>query len=150
MHLTVQADYALRTLMFVGLKGERLSTIAEIAAAYDISANHLMKVVHQLGVAGYVETIRGKKGGLRLARPAAAINLGELVRRIEPDLALVPCFAADAACAIQPACALQRVLGEALAAFLGVLDDYVLADLLARPRRLAALLAIDPPAPIQR
>ena len=92
MRLTVYTDYALRMLMYLALKEDELATIAEISVSYGISKNHLMKVAHQLGVAGYVETVRGRGGGLRLARRIEAIGLGEVVRFTEPDMAIVPCF----------------------------------------------------------
>ena len=92
MRLTVYTDYSLRLLMYLALKDDGLATIEEIAKSYGISKNHLMKVAHQLGVAGYVETVRGRHGGLRLAKPAKAIGLGEVVRHTEPDMAIVMCF----------------------------------------------------------
>jgi Rrf2 family nitric oxide-sensitive transcriptional repressor len=130
MRLTVYSDYSLRVLMYLALHPDRRPTIAELANAYGISKNHLMKVVYELGVAGYVETIRGKSGGVRLARAASDIRVGEVVRHTEPDLALVPCFEpVNASCVISPACKLRRALHEARAAFLAVLDGYSLADL---------------------
>jgi Rrf2 family nitric oxide-sensitive transcriptional repressor len=142
MRLTLYTDYSLRVLMYLGLKRDGLATIAEVSESYGISRNHLMKIVHQLGLLGYVETVRGKGGGIRLARPAGAINLGEVVRRMEEDLALVQCFDPVAAkCRIESACVLRSVLGEALGAFLAVLDRYTLADLIERPRALSRLLA---------
>jgi len=148
MRLTVYTDYSLRVLMYVALHPERRPTIGEVAASYGISKNHVMKVVYQLGLAGYVETVRGQSGGMRLAKPPQDIILGEVVRRTEPDLALVPCFAAaEAACVITPACKLRHVLHEARAAFLAVLDDYSLADLVENREILRDLLAgtADPP-----
>jgi Rrf2 family transcriptional regulator, nitric oxide-sensitive transcriptional repressor len=134
VRLTVYTDYSLRVLMFLAVKGEELATVAEIAKAYAISRNHLMKVAHQLGLAGYVATVRGKGGGLRLARSPKDIVLGEVVRRTEPDMALVPCFDPhDASCAIFSGCVLRGVLSEARDAFLAALDRYTLADLV-RPR----------------
>ncbi len=134
MRLTVYTDYSLRVLMFLAVRGEQLATIAEIARAYGISKNHLMKVVHQLGVAGYVETVRGKGGGLRLAQPPQDIVLGEIVRRTEPDMTLVPCFDPDdTSCVIFSGCVLRGVLSEARDAFLATLDRHTLADLV-RPR----------------
>jgi Rrf2 family nitric oxide-sensitive transcriptional repressor len=104
MRLTVYTDYSLRVLMYVALHPERRPTIGEVAASYGISKNHVMKVVHQLGVAGYIATLRGQSGGMRLARSPQEISLGEVVRRTEPDLALVPCFdPINAACVITPA-----------------------------------------------
>ena len=86
MRLTVYTDYALRLLMYLALKDDGLATIEEVAQSYGISKNHLMKVAHQLGIAGYVETVRGRRGGLRLAKPATRIGLGEVVRHCEPDI----------------------------------------------------------------
>jgi Rrf2 family nitric oxide-sensitive transcriptional repressor len=145
MRLTVYTDYTLRTLIYLALNAGRHATIAQIADTYRISQAHLTKVVHQLGVGGEIETLRGRNGGLRLKRPAAQINIGAVVRRTEPDLDLVPCFGDAGACAIGGACVLQLALHEALAAFLGVLDRTTLADLVAPRRRLAAMLGIAPP-----
>ncbi|MDE4914611.1 Rrf2 family transcriptional regulator [Methylobacterium sp. 092160098-2] len=130
MRLTRYTDYALRTLIYVGLREPEQSSIAEIARAYRISENHLTKVVHQLGRLGLIRTTRGRGGGLRLGKPAADIVVGAVVRQTEDDLALVECFASGA-CAITAPCRLRRALGEALGAFLAVLDGYTLADLLA-------------------
>ena len=142
MRLTVYTDFSLRVLMYVALHPERRPTIAEIASSYGVSKNHLMKVVYELGLAGYIETARGKNGGLRLARRPQDIVLGEVVRRTEPDMALVPCFdPVKAACVITPACTLRRALHEAQSAFLKVLDAYTLADLVENRNALSALLA---------
>jgi Rrf2 family nitric oxide-sensitive transcriptional repressor len=145
LRLTVYTDYALRLLMYLALKDDGLATIAEIAESYGISKNHLMKVAHQLGVAGYVVTVRGRGGGLQLARPVEAIGLGEIVRHTEPDMALVPCFKpVDASCTIWRACMLRGPLEKARFAFLEVLDGYTLRDLV-RPRApLRALMSIAP------
>ena len=145
VRLTVYTDYALRMLMYLALKDGELATITEVADKYGISRNHLMKVAYQLGAAGYVETVRGRGGGMRLGKDAAAIGLGEIVRHTEPDMALVPCFeAADTSCVIRRCCVLQRALGEARHAFLDVLDDYSLSDLVERPGPLRKLLALAP------
>ena len=146
MRLTVYTDYSLRLLMYLAVKQDGLATIAEVADRYVISKNHLTKVAYQLGAAGYIETVRGRKGGLRLAKPASSIGLGELVRHTEPDMALVPCFEPiDAPCPIRPACILKRALDKARRAFLEALDAYSLGDLV-RPRgSLRALLALDLP-----
>lgn len=144
MRLTVYTDYSLRLLMYLALKDDGLATIAEVAKSYGISKNHLMKVAHELGVAGYVETVRGRSGGLRLARPMASIGLGEVVRHTEPDFALVPCLTPiDGPCAIRPSCVLKRALDKARQAFVGVLDDYTLGDLVQPKSRLRSLLAIE-------
>jgi Rrf2 family nitric oxide-sensitive transcriptional repressor len=148
MRLTVYTDYALRVLIYIAVHPEPKPTIGQIAASYDISRNHLMKVVYQLGVAGYIETSRGKNGGLRLAHRPEDIGLGELVRGTEPDFALVPCFAADnALCAITPSCRLRGVLAQARAAFLQVLDSHTLADLVENEAELRALLGAGGPSP---
>ena len=149
MHLTKYTDYSLRVLMRLALTPGQLTTIAEIADVYGISQHHLMKVVHQLGVAGYIETTRGRGGGIRLAKEATDIAVGEVVRRMEPDLNLVACFSADERCTITSACVLAGVLNEALDAFLTVLDRHSLADLVERPRQLSRLLkvSLNPPAP---
>ncbi len=127
MHLTRFTDYGLRTLVYLALEPERLGVIAEIAAAYEISESHMTKVVHRLGQAGLVETLRGRGGGLRLARPASEIGLGQVVRALEPELALVECQAGQF-CAIAGMCRLQHICEEAAQAMLGVLDKYKLAD----------------------
>ena len=148
MRLTVYTDYSLRVLMYLAIPRRRLATISEIAAGYNVSRNHLMKVVYELGVAGYIETIRGQNGGMRLARPPEGINLGEVVRRTEPDMALVPCFdPVNAVCVITPACKLRAALHRAREAFLAVLGEYTLADLADNPTALADLLALVPAAP---
>ena len=135
MRLTAFSDYTLRTLICLAVRGP--ATIAEIAGLYGISEAHLTKVVHRLGVAGDIETARGRNGGIRLAKPPASINVGAVVRRTE-NMALVPCFE-NGPCLISPACVLQEMLREALAAFLAVLDRHTLADLTASPA-LAGLL----------
>ena len=145
MRLTVYTDFSLRLLMYLAVKEDGLATIAEVAESYGISRNHLMKVAHQLGLAGYVATVRGKNGGLRLARPAETVILGDVVRRTEPDLALVPCFhPVEAPCAIWPKCVLREAMQNALEAFLKTLDGYTLADLARPASQLRVLLSIAP------
>jgi len=143
MRLTRYTDYSLRTLIYLGLHEPQQSSIAEIARAYGISESHLTKVVHQLGRSGFIRTSRGRGGGLRLGKPAAEITVGSVVRETEEDLALVECFA-NGSCAITAPCRLRRVLGEALAAFLAVLDHYTLADLIGHGSgsEIAALLGL--------
>ena len=137
MRLTTFSDYALRTLMYLALHPDRSVTIAEIAVAYRISPNHLMKVTQRLTAGGHVTTLRGQHGGLRLARAAVDIGVGDVVRRTEPDMALAPC----SDCVIQPGCVLSSVLDEALAAFSSVLDRYTIADLVSDSGALLPLLA---------
>lgn len=128
MRLTRYTDYALRTLLFVAERPERLCSIAEIADHHRMSKNTIMKVVSDLALAGYLETVRGRRGGVRLARPASEINVGEVIRYAEEDFDLADC----AHCRIASTCGLTGALNRALAAFLAVLDEYSLADL-ARP-----------------
>lgn len=140
MRLTVFSDYTLRVLIYLGVQRDGLATIADIAQAYAISRNHLMKVVQHLAANGYVDTVRGKGGGLRLARTPEEVRLGDVLRTTEEDL-LVACFsAANPPCHIVPACGLPGILREANAAFFSTLEKYTLADLLRSQKRLATLL----------
>lgn len=145
MRLTTHTDYSLRVLIRLALRPQKLATIAEIAQVYGISEHHLMKVVHQLGLAGYVQTVRGHGGGLRLAKDPRQINVGEVVRRMEPDFGLVACFRESGVCTIESACVLAGALKQAVAAFIDVLDSYTLADLIAKRSQLSMLLKIKPP-----
>jgi len=138
MRLTRYTDYALRVLTYLAAQPDRVCSIAEIARAYGISQNHLMKVAHDLGKAGYIEGVRGRTGGIRLGKPPEKINVGAVIRHTEDGFDLVECDA----CPIAPACELTAVLGEALAAFMTVLDRYTLADLLKRRTKLLRLLAV--------
>ncbi|MDR5907683.1 Rrf2 family transcriptional regulator [Franzmannia qiaohouensis] len=145
MHLTRFTDYSLRVLVFLAVKGEERSTIHEIAESFDISRNHLMKVVQDLSQKGYITAIRGKNGGLLLKKAPEDIRLGTLVSDTEHDLQLVECFGEDNACRITPACRLKPILAEALGAFLAVLDHYTLADMLGpQEPALVQLLSIQP------
>lgn len=142
MQLTKFTDYSLRVLLAVGANAERGTTIADISTQYGISKNHLMKVVQQLAALGYLETVRGRGGGLYLSRAPREINIGRLVRETEGMFALVPCFtkARDDVCVISRACILKGVLSRALDAFLAVLDAHTLEDLLGSGRQLRRLL----------
>jgi Rrf2 family nitric oxide-sensitive transcriptional repressor len=130
MRLTAMTDYALRLLMYVAQRPERLCTIGEIARAHDISETHLMKVTHQLGLRGWIETVRGKGGGLRLARRPEDINLGTLVREVELNFRLVDCFGTDSVCPLTGRCGLAGILDAALQRFLTHLDGFTLVDAL--------------------
>lgn len=141
MHITRYTDYSLRVLMYAGVRTDQLCTIQEIADSYNISKNHLMKVVQELNNKGYVRAVRGKNGGLTLGKPAKQINLGKLVRDTEQDFNLVECFTDTNQCTITPNCKLKGILNKALKAFLSVLDDYTLEDLLSS-RNKAALSKI--------
>ena len=143
MRLTTFSDYSLRVLMYLGVHGERLATIGEVARAYGVSENHLVKVVHHLAQHGYVETTRGKGGGMRLAQPPEKINVGEVVRGTEGNVTLVECFdRATSDCRIEPACVLKGMLSRAVDAFFAALERYTLADLLVTKPRLTKLLVV--------
>jgi Rrf2 family nitric oxide-sensitive transcriptional repressor len=135
MRLTRYTDYAMRVLIHLAAHPERLCSIAEISRTYSISQNHLMKVVNDLARAGFVASSRGRSGGIKLGRPADEINVGAVVRHTEEGFNLVDC----GPCVIAPACGLNGMLNQALAAFMGVLDRYTLADLTMRKAELRGL-----------
>ena len=137
MHLTRYTDYSIRVLTHLSTYPDRLACIAEIAKAYGISQSHLMKVVQDLGQSGYVETVRGRHGGIRLGKAAADINLGALVRHTEKHFELVDC----PSCLIAPACQVNSVFAQATRAFLAVLDQYTLADMMVRRNQLHRLFS---------
>jgi Rrf2 family nitric oxide-sensitive transcriptional repressor len=131
MRLTDYTDYALRVLMYVGGQTGRLVTIQEIAVNHGISKNHLTKVVHRLGLAGLIQTVRGRSGGVRLARDPSTITVGSVVRLTEPDFIMVECFdEARNTCALSPVCVLKHALGLATSAYLQELDRISLASVL--------------------
>ena len=168
MRLTNYSDYALRSLMYLAIKREpkTLANISDIAESYHISKSHLTKIIHQLGQLGYIESVRGKNGGIRLARAPQDINLGVLIKQIEPDFALVECFAESLpnhskgvkqqglsialideaesslkfGCVISPVCQLKGVFFEALTAFITVLERYTLADIINNEEELRRVL----------
>jgi Rrf2 family nitric oxide-sensitive transcriptional repressor len=145
MRLTMHTDFALRLLMLLALEPDTLHTIEEVATRYHISKNHLMKVAQTLAQQGFIDSVRGRGGGLRLAKPAERINLGAVVRSTEDSLVLVECFARETnTCIVASACGLRGPLDEALSAFFAVLGRYSLADLVANPatqRRMERLLS---------
>lgn len=136
MRLTLYTDYSLRVLLYLAYKNDRMATISELADFYKISRNHLVKVVHNLGIEGYIVTTRGKNGGLRLARPANEIVIGDVVRKMEPDLELLECFnEATDRCVITRSCSLKSVLFNARDSFLNLLDQYTIADAVNDPAK---------------
>ena len=167
MKLTSYSDYALRSLIYLATKPEphALANISDIADSYHISKSHLTKIIHQLGRLGYIDSVRGKNGGIRLARAPKDINLGVLIKQIEPDFELVECFAAklpvsetkqqglplklidedavntNLGCVISPVCQLKGVFFEALTAFITVLERYTLADIITNKVELEQLLS---------
>jgi Rrf2 family nitric oxide-sensitive transcriptional repressor len=133
MRLTAYTDYSLRTLMYLALNRDRLVTINDIAELHGISKNHLMKVVHQLGLFGFLETVRGRNGGLRLNKEPEDINIGDVVRHSETDFFMAECFDRENnSCVYAPACTLKSVLSSATAAYLSVLDGVTLLDIIKR------------------
>lgn len=143
MRLNLQSDYALRLLMQLATNTNTLCTIADVAACYGISRTHLMKVANTLGREGFIETVRGRAGGLRLARKANLIGIGEVVRKTEVDFALVECLQSGDNCLLTPACRLKGVLAEATHAFITVLDNYTIADLIVNNGALRDLLILE-------
>jgi len=142
MRLTRHTDNALRALIYLGIHSDDApARIADIARRMGMSEDHLAKVVARLAQLGYVETLRGREGGVRLAKAPTEVIVGDVVRATEDNMNLVECFdPATNQCPIAPACALAPALDEALTAFLSVLDKYTLADLIAKPRALSKLL----------
>lgn len=130
MRLTLYTDYSLRVLLYLSGREDEIVTITELADFYKISRNHLVKVVHNLGLKGYILTIRGRNGGLKLAYPANEILVGDVVRSTEPDFDLLECFnPATDKCVISRSCSLKSVISNAQIGFLDVLDKYTLADI---------------------
>jgi len=140
MQLTRFTDYSLRVLMYLGEQFDHLVTIKEIATKHSVSKNHLMKVVHGLAMHGYILTVRGRGGGMRLARRPERINLGDVVRDTEENMDIAECFGVGGkSCTLLPACALKSVLIEARKSFLATLDLYQLSDLIYIPPEADAL-----------
>lgn len=145
MQLTLYSDYSIRVLLYLSTKPESPSTISEVAESFKVSRNHLVKVVHNLSLNGYIRTTRGKKGGMILGRPPESISIGELVRKTEPDFRIVECLGEEPSrCPIDEVCSLKFVLRSACDAFLKELDRYTLSDItenraLLRPILVRAL-----------
>ena len=146
MRLTDYTDYSLRVMLYLAVRPEGLSTIQEISDAYGISKNHLMKVVQRLGELGWVETVRGRNGGLRLDPRTPLLSIGEVVRKTENDFSIVGCFADDSEphrhCVIEPHCRLRGVFAAARDAFLAELDQHTVGDLASPSEELAGALGI--------
>jgi Rrf2 family transcriptional regulator, nitric oxide-sensitive transcriptional repressor len=140
MRLTLHTDFALRVLIQVGLNDGKLTTINDIAQSFGISKPHLMKVVNYLGQRGYLDTVRGRNGGIRLMREPRHINIGQVVRDTEDQLAVIGCLERRGYCPIQRICVLRGALRDATEAFLAVLDNYTLADLIKPQKALSSLL----------
>lgn len=143
MRLTAHSDYALRVLIYAGLRGDRPCRVEDIARHYKISNSHLTKVVWHLANAEFLVTTRGRNGGIRLAKSPEETNLGGVLRALEDNTSLVECFGAKGACVITPACAARRMFREGLEAFFAVFDRYTLADLLKRRTGLIDALQLE-------
>ncbi|WP_445368883.1 Rrf2 family transcriptional regulator [Methylomonas sp. BW4-1] len=135
MQLTAHTDYALRVLIYLAINTEKRVTITELADFFGISRNHLVKVVHKLGVKGFVLTVRGKGGGICLSRPAREISVGNVVREVEGHFQMAECFnpKKQGSCALEKGCGLIGLLGGAVEQFLQTLDKAVLSDLVSQP-----------------
>jgi Rrf2 family transcriptional regulator, nitric oxide-sensitive transcriptional repressor len=145
MHLTQYSTFALRTLQYVALHDPAIVTVDEVSRAHRISKSHLVKVSYELGQRGYIQTVRGRNGGMRLARPAEQITVGEIVRWAEAPLELVECFNPETnTCPLEGACHLSRGIQRALRAFLSVLDDLTIADITVNRGILLDRLASQP------
>ncbi len=144
MRMTLHTDYALRMLIYIATRPDHTCTVTDVAGAYELSRNHLIKVAQTLRDLGLLETTRGRTGGLRLLKPPEEIGIGALVRATEEEFSLAECMqTCGRHCAISPACRLKGMLHEALSAFLAVLDKYTLADLVRNKSALGPLLGID-------
>ncbi len=143
MRLTLHSDFALRVLIQVGLGGGKLTTISGIARSYGISRHHLMKVVNDLSQKGYLDTVRGRHGGMRLMREPREINIGQVVRDTEDNLNVIGCLESRGYCRIERACVLRGILRDATDAFLAVLDAHTLADLIKPHKSLSSLLLLE-------
>ncbi|WP_284140510.1 Rrf2 family transcriptional regulator [Virgibacillus sp. LDC-1] len=145
MNLKKYTDYGLRVLIFTGLKQEgQLASIKEISAVYGISTHHLGKIVHELTKLELIETIRGRNGGIRLAKRPEEMNVGRIVRMLEGDFDILECFDKETNhCIISPGCTLKHALNKALHAFFQVLDDYTLNDLIENEHELRELMGIE-------
>jgi len=146
MRLRLHTDYALRVLIQVAIADGKLITISDIAESFDISKQHLMKVANNLSRKGYLDTVRGRGGGMRLRRPPRDINIGQVVRETEDKLDVIGCLGRRDYCPIERVCVLRGVMHDAIQAFLAVLDEYTLADLIKPQRALSSLLLLDQPA----
>lgn len=140
LRLTQYSNFALRTLQFLALRAPEIASVDDVAQAHKISKAHLMKVAYELGQRGYVETIRGRNGGMRLSRRAEEITVGEIIRWTEAPLELVECFNPETnTCPLQGHCHLSRGIQRALRAFLSVLDDLTIADIIVNRGELMGL-----------
>ncbi len=145
MKLTSYSNYTLRVLMIAAARGPELTTVRDVADGFGISKTHLVKCVHQLGARGYLETVRGNRGGFRLARPAKSIGLGEVIRLTEEGFTIVECFdAATNTCPLIDRCRLRPALRRATDAFLESLDEFTRADISDNGDEILDILSLAP------
>ncbi len=143
MKLTSQTNYAIRMLMFCASKGQ-LATVSEIANFYRLPEKFLFKILGSLTAHGYVETVRGRNGGIRLARPAEKIGLGDVVRRMEASFEMAECFRdGEISCPLVATCGMNDALSKALTAFFNVLDEYSIQDLITKEHNIHVLLELN-------
>lgn len=148
MHLTLRSNHAMRLMMYCAVNDRAVAPVSEIARACNMSEAHLSKIAHALAAAGFVETVRGRRGGVRLARPATELNVGEIVRATELGQCLVECLDPETnTCPLIEVCRFRSIIGRALDAFLSVLDGYTLADLVADRGQIRAAMGLEPEAP---
>ncbi|WP_372654234.1 Rrf2 family transcriptional regulator [Halobacteriovorax sp.] len=141
MKLTTYTDYSIRVLIYLGINEDRICTSSEISESYNISKNHLSKVIHQLSKLSLIDSFKGASGGIKLALSPEEINIGKLVRQTEPDFHIVECFAPSTnKCKISPSCKLKQILNESTSSFLNNLDKYTLKDILSNSSRLEKLI----------
>tara|TARA_B100001059_G_scaffold118202_1_gene118384 strand:- start:706 stop:1140 length:435 start_codon:yes stop_codon:yes gene_type:complete len=140
MKLTAYTDYSIRVLVYIGINNDQLCTASEISEFYGLSRNHLSKIIHHLSSLEIIQSYKGPKGGIELAKDPKEINLGNLIRKTEPDFHIVECFASNINCRIAPACKLKSILYESNQLFLKNLDRYSLADVLKNRKELLKLV----------
>ena len=144
MQLTLHTDYSLRILVYLAQKGGKQATISEIAEFYQVSRNHLVKVVHHLSTTGFLETIRGKHGGIKLSRPPDQIAIGDVVRNMEPNFEIVECFAeGNQNCVLTPVCKLKMVLNQASNEFLSLLDGHTIAEAITQNDEAEQIFSVE-------
>ncbi|MEM9957657.1 MAG: Rrf2 family transcriptional regulator [Pseudomonadota bacterium] len=147
MHMTLRSNHAMRLLMYCAVNDGRVAPVSDIARACNMSEAHLGKIANALAAGGFVQTLRGRRGGVRLARAPEDLNVGEIIRATELGYCLVECLAAEGnTCPLTEVCKFRSVMSEALEAFLRVLDRYTLADLVNEPGPLRAAMSLEVPA----
>ena len=140
MQVTLFSDYALRMLMYLGVRPDEVVPISQIAEAFGASRHYMLKVMNDLTEAGYITAVRGRRGGVKLAKAPADIRVGKLVKATEPHEGLLDCIPGGSDCPIEAVCKLRKIFIEAQAEFYRTLDNYTVADLIAQPKKLQRIL----------